>query len=93
MTSMVAYVASRNPQSQTLRSVRLIQDAVSANIDAEWTILTPNDTTILPSDGTASEFSTGVDHIELNGLDDSDPGQKSNRTMRLSDSRFADLWP
>ena len=71
MTSMVAYVASRNPQSQTLRSVRLIQDAVSANIDAEWTILTPNDTTILPSDGTASEFSTGVDHIELNGLDDS----------------------
>ena len=39
MTSMVAYVASRNPQSQTLRSVRLIQDAVSANIDAEWTIM------------------------------------------------------
>ena len=71
MTSMVAYVASRNPQSQTLRSVRLIQDAVSGNIDAKWTILTPNDTTILPSDGTASEFSTGVDHIELNGLDDS----------------------
>lgn len=71
MTSIVAYVASRNPQSQTLRSINLIRQALHDICDAEWTILTPNDTTILPVDGTAREFFTGIDHVELSGMDDS----------------------
>lgn len=37
----------------------------------QWTILNPYNTTILPVDGTAKEFSTGVDAVEWECVDDS----------------------
>lgn len=76
MYRIFAYCGSRNPQSRTLQAIVLIQQWLSSlqdSIDTQisWTICTPKDLRILPSDGTAREFSTGVDRQELLGIDDS----------------------
>ncbi|WP_288439420.1 flavodoxin family protein [uncultured Bifidobacterium sp.] len=71
MTHIVAYIGSRNPHSQTVRAVKQTKAALDRILPATWSILTPLDMTILPSDGTADEFYTGVDHIAESGDDDS----------------------
>lgn len=71
MTHIVAYIGSRNPRSQTVRAVRQTKAALDRILPVTWSILTPHDMTILPSDGTADEFFTGVDHIAESGDDDS----------------------
>lgn len=70
---IVAYVGSRNPNSRTLQAVNLVREALDAieDLDVRWTILTPHDVRVLPVDGTAREFFTGVDHVERSGQDDS----------------------
>ena len=68
---IVAYVGSRNPESRTLQSVTILRNALDGIMPVDWTILTPNDTVILPVDGTAREFRTGIDHVEALGTDDS----------------------
>lgn len=73
MFRILAYCGSRNPESRTLQAITLIREQLTdiAADATQWTILTPQDLTILPSDGTAHEFFTGIDHIERSGKDDS----------------------
>lgn len=71
MIRIVAYAGSRNPRSTTLQAIHRTREALDRTMSASWTVITPNDLTILPSDGTASEFLTGVDRVEESGRDDS----------------------
>lgn len=71
MTHIVAYIGFRNPRSRTVHAVRQTKAALDRILPATWSILTPLDMTILPSDGAAAEFFTGVDRIAESGNDDS----------------------
>jgi len=71
MPHIVAYVGSRNPESRTCQAITMVKGTLDGIMPVEWTILTPNDTVILPVDGTAREFHTGIDHVEMRGNDDS----------------------
>ncbi|MDR1447488.1 MAG: flavodoxin family protein [Candidatus Ancillula sp.] len=73
MKKVVAYVGSRNKNSSTLKLVSSIKDAVLAISSSEikFNIYTPNNCNIMPDDGSASAFKTGVDKIEEARIDDS----------------------